>query len=195
MSSPSLLTSFHELSVATSSCGVYDFIWTLLTYFHGQKWNVLFSQSENQISADSCCSKPWVHVPVAGNRQSGPKRDSNLSQRIRATQLSVCLYRSEGVSSKECNLKPRRDEDPCCVETGKLWKVCPNISWGSFQDGGVAALSVEDFSCSTIVHISPERCHNPSVTSDWKSHRCKLRHLPQERYQAIVVYLMRRIRI
>lgn len=104
----------------------------------------------------------------------------------------MSLYRCEGVASKESNLVPCRNEDPCCVEVGELWKVRPDIPWSPRQDGGLLALSVEDSPCSTVVHISPERCHNPSVPGNWKSHRCELRHLPQERHKAIVVYLRRR---
>lgn len=132
-----------------------------------------------------------MSIPLFRNYLSWPKLSLKLTWRTRAVELSVTLYRCAWVASKESNLKPRRDEDPCCVEAGELWKVRPDITWGPVQDGGLSTLSVENFPCSTVVHISPERCHNPPVPGDRKSHRCELRHLPQERYQAIVVDLRR----
>lgn len=107
-------------------------------------------------------------------------------------RLRVSSYRSEGVASKERDLKPRGDEGPCGIEAGELREVGLDVGGGSLQDGRLPALSVEDFPRPTVVHISPERCHRPPVPSDRKGHRSELRHLPQEGHQAVVVYLRRR---
>lgn len=87
---------------------------------------------------------------------------------------------------------PCRDVDPGCSEVGELWKVCPDIARGPPQDGWILALSIEDRPRSTVVHIGPERCHDPSVPGDWKGYRRELRHLSQEGHKAIVVNLRRR---
>lgn len=101
-------------------------------------------------------------------------------------------YRCEGVASKESNLMPCRDEDPCCIVVRVLREVRPDVTWGPSQDGRLLALSVEDSPSPAVVHISPEWCYNPPVSSNWKSYGCELRHLPQERYKTIVVNLRRR---
>lgn len=104
-------------------------------------------------------------------------------------QIRVNLYRRSGVSSEESDLVPSRNEHPCRVEVGELCEVRPDVTWSPPQDGSVLALPVEDAPCQTVVHISPERRHHPSVASNWKSHRCKLRDLPQERHKTVVVNL------
>lgn len=106
--------------------------------------------------------------------------------------MCVSLYRCEGIASKESNLVPCRDEDPCGVEVRKFWEVYPDVTRGPTQNRSLLTLSVEDATCPSVVHISPKWCHNPPVPSNWKSYWCELGHLSQEWYKAIVVHLRNR---
>lgn len=87
---------------------------------------------------------------------------------------------------------PCRNENPRGVEVGELGEIRPDVAWSPPQDGPVLALSVEDSPGTAVVHVSPERRHDPSVAGDRKRHRCELRDLPQERHKAVVVNLRRK---
>lgn len=107
-------------------------------------------------------------------------------------KLNESLYRCYRIASEESHLVPRRDEDPRRIEVGELRKVRPDIAGGFPQNERIQALSVEDPSRPTVVHIGPEWRHHPSVPGNRKSYGCELRHLSQERYKAIVVNLKER---
>lgn len=97
-----------------------------------------------------------------------------------------------GAASEEGDSVPRGDEDPRGVEVGEFGEVRPDVAGGPAQDGSLRGLSVEDAARPSVVHVGPERRHNPPVPGDRKGYRCELGNLSQERYKAIVVNLLNR---